>query len=287
MRMIYVGFIICILLAPERLWAQTHNGYGLADNTQAGIIGIEADYERVIRANSPKFRLVRSFEKFPPIKGKTVSVPVNVHPRALQILARESSPPMIATLHDRRTGKPLDSCVAPCALTSPMIPPGMLTLYRYGSEPVQHGAEEFAFIDPDETVFTGFNEVDHLRARKRCAMKFKAIRATEPIRDAEPCVRLQPIMPEDAEHSGHCKVAFNVSREGETIDVRAVDCTEQIFCEPSLEGIQRWIYYPKLKYGETDVQHGKELKMSFRLTDSNGVVIPEPDGEMQPCVGSV
>lgn len=286
MRIIYIGLIIGFLVTPERLWAQTHNGYGLADNIQARIMGVEADYERVIKTEVRQFRLVRELETFPPINGKTVSVPVKISEQDLRNVRRENSPPVIATLHDRRTGAPLDNCVAPCTLTSPRMPPGMLTLYRYGSTPVHRGAETSAFFDGGEPIFLGFNEVDHQLERARCAIEFEVIRAAEPTRDAEPCVRVPPLMPTEAQKSGHCKMAFNVSRTGETIDVRTVECTEQVFCEASLASVQRWIYYPKLNYGETAVRLGVESKMSFRLKNAD-VVIPEPDGEMEPCVGSV
>lgn len=287
MRILYLVLIISILIAPERSWAQAHNGYGLADNIQARIVGVEADYEQMIKTNVRKFRLVREVETFSPIAGKTVPVPVNISDAEMRNVKRDNSPPIIATLHDRRTGEPLDNCLAPCTLQSPMIPPGMLTLYRYGSTPVQRGAEAFAFLDADEEIYIGFNEVDHQLERARCAIEFKVIRATEPTRDAKPCVRVPPLMPTEAQHSGHCKMAFNVSRTGETIDVRAVECSEQEFCEASLAGVQRWIYYPKLNYGETEIRLGVESKVSFRLTNFTGAVIPAPDGDMEPCVGSV
>jgi hypothetical protein len=278
---------LSVFLLPRPIWAQTHSDYGLSENIQIRITGIEADYERMIRSNAPKFRLVRQVEPFAPLDGKTLAVPVNISDFDMRNIKRDNSPPAIATLHDRRTGAPLDNCLAPCTLQSPMVPPGILTLYRYGSTPTHRGAEISAFLDPDDKIYLGFNEVDHQIERERCAIEFEVIRATEPTRDAEPCVRVPPLMPANARHSGHCRMAFNVSRAGETIDVRATECTEQEFCEPSLAAIQRWIYYPKLNYGETAVRREVESKMSFRLTNEAGIVIPEPDGDMVPCVGSV
>jgi hypothetical protein len=287
MRYIYLVLFLGVLIAPQRLWAQAGNSYGLSDNIETRIMGIESDYERMVQGSAPKFRLVRDVEEFLPIEGRTVAVPVNISDFDMRHINRDNSPPVIATLHDRRTGAPLDNCQAPCTLQSPMIPPGILTLYRYGSVPVHRGAEISAFLDPDDKIQLGFNEVDHQLERERCAMEFKVIRAAEPTREAEPCVRMPPLMPMEAKHSGHCKVGFNISRSGETLDVRAIECTEQEFCEASLAGVQRWIYYPKLNYGETEVRLDVRSKMSFRLTNHAGIVIPEPDGEMEPCVGSV
>lgn len=106
MRIKLIGLIIGVLVAPDQLWAQTDNSYGLAENIQARIIGVEADYERVIQTKVRQFRLVRRLETFPPIDGKTVSVPVKISKRDLRNVSRENSPPVIATLHDRRPGGP-------------------------------------------------------------------------------------------------------------------------------------------------------------------------------------
>jgi hypothetical protein len=287
MRFVSLVLLLSIFISPDRSWAQFDNGYGLSDSIQNRIADVEADYERMIQAAAPEFRLVRKIERFPAIDGKTVPVPVNVGARGKRILERKNSPPLIATIHDRRTGKPLDNCVAPCTLTSPLIPPGTLSLYRYGSVPVAQGAEIYAFLDPDQKVYFGFNEVDHQLERERCAVEFKVIREREPTRDIEACVRVPPTMPPEAQYSGHCLVVFNVSRTGETIDVRAEECTEQVFCEASLAAVQRWIYYPKLNYGETEVWTAASTTMTFHLTNPDGAVIPEPENEMEPCVGSV
>jgi hypothetical protein len=287
MRYISLVLFLGVLIAPQPLWAQAKTNYGLSNNIHIRIEGTDADYERMIRSQAPEFRLVKDVEKFPPIKGKTVPVPVNIDKTTVRNVSRANSPPIIVTLHDRRTGKPLDNCIAPCTLTSPMIPPGMLTLYRYGSAPINRGAEMFAYLDRKQEIFVSFNVVDHRAERERCAVEFEALRALEPTRDAEACVRVPPLMPMEAERSGHCKVIFNVSRDGETIDVRAVECTDQLFCEASLAGVQRWIYYPKLKFGETEVRTGASTTIRFRLNTIAGAIIPEPDGEMVPCVGSV
>lgn len=287
MRIICLVLILSLLVIPDQSRAQTQEHYGLPDNIQSRITGVEIDYERTVQSSASKYRLVREVETFPLIGGKTVSVPVNISGFDMRNVGRTNSPPIIATLHDRRTGEPLDNCLAPCTLTSPMVPPGMLTLYRYGSTPVHRGAETLAFFDNNEEIYIGFNEVDHQLERERCAIEFNVIRAAEPTRDAEPCVRVPPMMPTEAHRSGHCKMAFNISRSGEAIDIRADECTEQIFCEASLASVQRWIYYPKLEFGETEIRLGVESKVSFQLKNMAGAVIPEPVEDMEPCVGSV
>lgn len=268
------------------VFAQVNDDYGLPPHIQTRVLGVEADYERMVQTTVPQFKLIREVGVFPRIKGKTVDVPIRINNHELKNVTRPNSPPIIATLHDRRSGKPLDNCQAPCTLQSPAVPPGMLTFYRYGSVPVHQGAEVYAYFDDDREAYIGFNEVDHQIEREHCAREFLVIRELEPSRDAEPCVRIPPMMPPEAERSGHCMMAFNVSKSGDPIDARADACTEQIFCEPSLRAVQRWIYYPKLKYGEVETRTGVESKMSFRLTDEEGLVLPEADDDMQPCVGS-
>jgi hypothetical protein len=265
---------------------QVDSGYPLSASIQNQILGVEVDFERMVRTRAQDFNLQRSVETLPVLTGRTIEVPIKLLESEQVKVSRPSSPPVIATLHDRRTGQPLDVCEAPCVLKSPMIPPGMLTLYRYGTKPLSMGAEIYAF-DPDPPpIFLGFNEVDHQVERDRCAMEFKVLRIGEETRDAEACVRVPPRMPDEAQRSGYCRVIFNISQTGDPIDVRADECSEQIFCEPTTEAVRRWIYYPILEYGETAERMSVVSSINFRLTGIGGKVIPQGEGEMQPSVGS-
>lgn len=283
----------CLLLTtlmlglPTLARAQSDGGYDLSPRIQNRIVAVEKNFEHGIRQYAPKFRLVRVVEDFPPIEGRAVDVPVRFTDRDMARLKRVGSPQVVATLHDRRTAAPLDACLAPCTLTSPLVPPGLVILYRYGSKPQDEAAESLAFYDDDTTIMLGFNEVEHQIERDRCALEFKRIRQLETDRDAAPCVRVPPLMPRMAIQSGHCDLAFNITSQGETIDVVATECTDPIFCEPTVEAVQRWIYYPKLELGERVERPGVESKMTFTLSNESGQIIPEPDGEMQPCIGSV
>lgn len=277
---------IAYITVPASVLAQADGGYGLSPAIQNRILGVETDHTRMVRSRAPRFRLVRDLETFPAITGKTVDVPIKLMESEQAAVNRPNSPPVIATVHDRRTGKPLDSCEAPCVLTSPMVPPGMLTLYRYGTKPLNVGAEVYAFNGDADEVFLGFNEVDHQIERDRCAKEFAVLRVGEVTRDAEACVRVPPRMPEEAQRSGHCIVNSNISKNGDPIDVRADECSEQVFCEPTTEAVRRWIYYPRLAYGETAVRTGVVSTIRFRLTNFRGQLIPNDSDEMQPCVGS-
>ena len=94
-------------------------------------------------------------------------------------------------------------------------------------------------------------------------------------RDAQPLVRIPPIMPPRADKSGHCKVKFNVSPEGQPFDVQTTYCTQSLFSRPTIKSVQKWKYNPKIQDGRPVGRTGVVSKISFRLTDDRGNIIPE------------
>ena len=94
-------------------------------------------------------------------------------------------------------------------------------------------------------------------------------------RDAQPLVRIPPIMPPRADKSGHCKVKFNVSPEGQPFDVETTYCTQSLFSRPTIRSVQKWKYNPKIQDGRPVGRRGVVSKISFRLTDDRGNIIPE------------
>lgn len=94
-------------------------------------------------------------------------------------------------------------------------------------------------------------------------------------RDAQPLVRIPPIMPPRAEKSGHCKVRFDVSPEGQPFNVTAPYCTKSLFERASIKSVQKWKYNPKIVDGRSVARTGVESKITFRLTDERGKIIPE------------
>ena len=94
-------------------------------------------------------------------------------------------------------------------------------------------------------------------------------------RDAQPLVRIPPIMPPRAETSGHCKVQFDVSPEGQPFNVLATYCTKSLFKRSSIKSVQKWKYNPKIVDGRGVARSGVESKITFRLTDERGKIIPE------------
>jgi protein TonB len=94
-------------------------------------------------------------------------------------------------------------------------------------------------------------------------------------RDAQPLVRIPPIMPTRADKSGHCKVRFDVSPEGQPFNVVATYCTQRLFERASIKSVQKWKYNPKIVDGRSVARSGVESKITFRLTDERGKIIPE------------
>ncbi len=94
-------------------------------------------------------------------------------------------------------------------------------------------------------------------------------------RDAQPLVRIPPIMPPRAEKSGHCRVKFDVSPEGAPFNVVAPYCTQKLFERASIKSVQKWKYNPKIVDGRAVARSGVESKITFRLADERGNIIPE------------
>jgi protein TonB len=94
-------------------------------------------------------------------------------------------------------------------------------------------------------------------------------------RDAQPLVRIPPIMPPRAEKSGHCTVRFSVSPDGAPFDVETMYCTQSLFSRPTIKSVQKWKYNPKIQDGRPVGRIGVEAKITFRLTDERGNILPE------------
>ena len=94
-------------------------------------------------------------------------------------------------------------------------------------------------------------------------------------RDAQPLVRLPPQMPDRAEKSGHCKVRFDVSPEGNPFNIEATYCSQNVFKRNSIRSVERWKYNPKIQDGRAIGRRGVETTIRFKLADERGNLIPE------------
>jgi len=82
-------------------------------------------------------------------------------------------------------------------------------------------------------------------------------------------------MPPRAGKSGHCRMRFDVSPTGVPFNVIATICTDSVFERSSIKSVQRWKYNPKIVDGRAVVRSGVENKITYRLHDERGNIIPE------------
>jgi len=68
---------------------------------------------------------------------------------------------------------------------------------------------------------------------------------------------------------------FDVSKIGRPTNIRATQCTEPHFENPSIESVSWWFYNPKVERGTAVSALNIESKMSFRLTNEDGKIIDE------------
>ncbi len=125
---------------------------------------------------------------------------------------------------------------------------------------------------PTEAIASLEGAIPEFEAPKIDRSNFKI---TVSDRDAQPLVRIPPIMPPRAEKSGHCRVKFDVSPEGQPFNVVATFCTETLFKRASTKSVQKWKYNPKIVDGRATARKGVESKITFKLADERGRIIPE------------
>lgn len=125
---------------------------------------------------------------------------------------------------------------------------------------------------PTEAIASLEGAIPEFEAPKIDRQNFK-IQVSD--RDAQPLVRIPPIMPPRAEKSGHCKVSFDVSPEGQPFNVDATYCTQSLFSRPSIKSVQKWKYNPKIIDGRAVARSGVITKITFKLADERGNIIPE------------
>lgn len=93
---------------------------------------------------------------------------------------------------------------------------------------------------------------------------------------AIPIMRVPPIMPSRARESGHVMIRFDVDTRGKPYNIAPIAATSRVFIAPSVKSVEKW------QYDVEEVEDIKSLegimtKVSFRLTNERGQLIPEPD----------
>lgn len=92
---------------------------------------------------------------------------------------------------------------------------------------------------------------------------------------AQPLVRVPPRIPKGAKKSGHCTAVFNVNPYGVPTDVETPFCSDPMFSDTTILSVQKWKFNPKIMNSEPVSRCGVETKVSYRLMDNRGKMIPE------------
>ena len=219
----------------------------------------EKNFEDGMKLRFKEYEMIKEVRSFPDRLNATNKVKFSTKP-----------PGAIVTLHDIKTGEPLESCKTPCELSVDYTTLYVAGFYKFGYQynhyPIKHG-------DDFPETWLGKNYLDVAKKHRQCQREFKA----RPLQDADvkPCVRVPPVMPAQATKSGHCKMIFDVSKIGRPTNIRATQCTEPHFENPSIESVSWWFYNPKVERGTAVSALNIESKMSFRLTNEDGKIIDE------------
>jgi len=98
-----------------------------------------------------------------------------------------------------------------------------------------------------------------------------------PIEDknAQPIVRIPPSIPRRATKSGHCLMRFDVNNKGKPLNIVATSCTDRVFEHEAIKSVQKWEFKPRYVNRVSVARKGVETKVTFKLTDKNGNIIPE------------
>jgi len=97
-------------------------------------------------------------------------------------------------------------------------------------------------------------------------------------RDAQPLVRMPGKVPDRALRdgkSGHCRMRFDVNTSGSPFNIVAYSCTHSMFERESIRATSKFKYRPKIVDGLSVEMRGVETKITYRVTDDRGNILPE------------
>ncbi len=93
--------------------------------------------------------------------------------------------------------------------------------------------------------------------------------------DVKCSICVKPEMPSRASKSGHCILSLSVSRDGNPYNIGIKSCSEDLFARNSIKAAARFKYQPKIQDGQPIDMHGVTTKITYKLADENGRLIPE------------
>lgn len=89
-----------------------------------------------------------------------------------------------------------------------------------------------------------------------------------------PLMRIPPIMPRSAKRSGHVDVVFDVDEKGKPFNIKSIYATEPVFVKAALTSVAKWRYSPLADEVDPASRKGIASKISFRLVNHRGKIIP-------------
>lgn len=209
----------------------------------------------------PDFRFVKVFEEYSPRPKATKPMDIKTNPVGA-----------MATLHDKKTGEPLQTCETPCVLNSKGSKRYLLSIYKFGYTPRVTEVSRDMLKNAAVPIWLGGNLIERAERKQACLNSATNIPKVDG--NATPCLQIPPMFPPRAKRSGHCDVLFDVTKAGELENKRIHSCTEKVFASESLKSLEEWRYTPKVQNGKAVRQNDVEINIHFYLNDEKGNRIP-------------
>lgn len=83
-----------------------------------------------------------------------------------------------------------------------------------------------------------------------------------------PVVRLNPVYPDRLATrgvEGQCTLIFDIMPNGQTANVRILNCSNTGFETASVRAVERWRYSPQIRNGQPEVYRGATTQLIYRL----------------------
>lgn len=224
--------------------------------------------EQDIKTIKPDYRLVLKEETFEPRLNATLEYEALTEPDGA-----------IVTLRDVNTGAALESCKTPCTLHLAPSQTYGISYFKAGHIPAELslGPEDLEHETIPRPM--GVNLFDAYQNGIRCYKDFKALK-NKPDVDAKPCYRAPPVVPGGVSESGFCIMVFDVNNYGRTENIRATECTHENFVRNSELVVGTWSFTPKVERGMPVTQKDVKTKLTYRVMDDSGTLLPGPKGAM-------
>lgn len=224
--------------------------------------------EQDIKTYKPDYRLLLSEENFEPRLNATLKYEALTEPEGA-----------IVTLRDKDSGAPLEACKTPCTLHLAPSQTYGITYFKAGHIPAELslGPEDLKHETIPRSM--GVNLFDAYLVGMRCYADFMAVQ-DKPDTDAKPCYRAPPVVPPGVNESGFCIMVFDVNNYGRTENIRATDCTHENFVRNSEMVVGTWSFTPKVERGMPVTQKDVKTKLTYRVMDDSGSLLPGPEGAM-------